>query len=121
MRIWRALKSSRAGILRDGVYVLPQSARAQAVFAEQATEIQAGGGSTHLFPLQVESADQQKSLAALLDRTSDYAVSIQRLSVIKGNLAKLGEPEARQQLASVAREVSATVARDFFQVNLACS
>ena len=114
MRIWRALKSAGAGTLRDGVYLLPQSANAQAVFAKQASEIQAGGGSTHVFALQAESADQHKTLAALLDRTGEYAESIQRLDVLKGKLTRVGEAEARQQLASVAREVSAIVARDFF-------
>ena len=114
MRIWRALKSAGASTLRDGVYVLPQSAAAQTTFAKQAAEIQAAGGGTHVFTLQVESGEQYKSLAALFDRTGEYAESIQRLDVLKGKLAKKGEAEARQQLASVAREVSTIVARDFF-------
>jgi hypothetical protein len=114
MRIWRALKSAGAGTLRDGVYVLPQSDSAKAVFAAQASEIQAGGGGTHLFAVPNESADQHKRLSALLDRTGEYAESIHRLDALKGKLTKLREPEARRQLASVAREVSAIVARDFF-------
>jgi hypothetical protein len=113
MRIWRALKSAGAGTLRDGVYVLPHSDSAKAVFAAQASEIQAGGGSTHLFAVPDESSGQHKTLAALLDRTGEYAESIQRLDALKGKLARLRESEARQQLANVAREVSAIVARDF--------
>jgi hypothetical protein len=114
MRIWRALRSAGAATLRDGVYVLPQSDGARAVFAAQASEIRAGGGGTHLFAIPNESADQHKTLAALFDRTGEYADSIRRLDALKGNLAKLREPEARQQLAGVTREVSAIVARDFF-------
>jgi hypothetical protein len=114
MRIWRALKSAGAGTLRDGVYVLPQSDSAKAVFAAQVSEIQAGGGSTHLFAMPNESADQQRTLAALFDRTGEYAESIRRLDAFKGQLTRLREPEARQQLAGVAREVRAIVARDFF-------
>jgi hypothetical protein len=114
MRIWRALKSAGAGTLRDGVYVLPRSANARAVFAGQASEIQAGGGGTHLFALRAESADQHRTLTALFDRTTEYAESIRRLDVLKGGLGRLGETEARQQLAGVAREASAIVARDFF-------
>jgi len=114
MRIWRALKSAGAGTLRDGVYVLPQSDGAHAVFAAQASEIRAGGGGTHLFSVPNESADQHKTLAALLDRTGEYAESIRRLDALKGKLTRLHEPEARQQLASVAREVRAIVSRDFF-------
>jgi hypothetical protein len=114
MRIWRALKSAGAGTLRDGVYVLPQSDSAKAVFAAQASEIHAGGGNTHLFAMPSESADQHKTLAALFDRTEDYSNSIRRLDVLNRKLNRLGEEEARQQLASVAREVSAIVARDFY-------
>jgi hypothetical protein len=114
MRIWRALKSAGASTLRDGVYILPQSDSAKAVFAAQESEIRAGGGSTHLFAIPHESADQYKTLAALFDRTGEYAESIERLDALKGKLTWLREPEARQQLASVTREVSPIVARDFF-------
>lgn len=113
MRIWRALKLAGAGTLRDGVYVLPQSDNAKAVFTAQASEIRSAGGSTHLFAMPDKSADQPRTLGALFDRTEEYAVSIRRLDALKGKL-RLGEREARQQLASVAREVSAIVARDFY-------
>src|ERR1700752_3619115 len=96
MRIWRALKSAGAGTLRDGVYVLPQSDSAKAVFAPQASEIQGAGGSTHLFAMPNESADQHKTLAALFDRTEEYTDSIRRLDALKGKLTRLREPEARQ-------------------------
>src|SRR6266480_4658340 len=45
MRIWRALKASGAAALRDGVYLLPKSESARAVFAEQAQEVVAAGGT----------------------------------------------------------------------------
>src|ERR1700677_2047664 len=114
MRIWRALRSAGAGTLRDGVDVLPQSDSAKAVFAAQASDIRAGGGGTHLFTMPIESTDQQRTLAALFDRTEAYADSIRRLDALKGKLNRVGEGGARQQLASVAREVSAIVARDFY-------
>ncbi|HEV2607644.1 MAG TPA: hypothetical protein VGT79_06655, partial [Xanthomonadaceae bacterium] len=48
MRIWRALKSSGAGALRDGVYVLPHSDAARVVFEEQAGEVVAAGGFANI-------------------------------------------------------------------------
>src|SRR5213076_3071498 len=48
MRIWRALKASGAAALRDGVYLLPKSESARAVFAEQAQEVVAAGGMAHI-------------------------------------------------------------------------
>src|SRR6202789_2378245 len=95
MRIWRALKSAGAGTLRDGVYVLPQSDSAKAVFAAQASDIRAGGGGTHLFTMPIESTDQQRTLAALFDRTEAYADSIRRLDALKGKLNRVGEGGAR--------------------------
>jgi hypothetical protein len=114
MRIWRALKSAGAATLRDGVYVLPQSDNANAVFAVQTSKIRAAGGSTHLFAAPDDSADQRRTLAALFDRTEEYADSIRRLDALKGKLNRLGEGKARQQLARVTREVSAIVVRDFY-------
>ena len=36
MRVWRALKALGAAVLRDGVYLLPDSQSAQAGFTQQA-------------------------------------------------------------------------------------
>ena len=114
MRTWRALKSAGAGLLRDGAYLLPDMGSSRTVLEEQGAEIKAAGGSAHLLSFEADSATQQTELTALFDRTGEYSESIQRLDVLKGKLTKLEEPEARRQLASVAREVSAIVARDFF-------
>jgi hypothetical protein len=114
MRIWRALKSAGAATLRDGVYVLPQSASAQTVFAEQAAEIRTGGGSTHIFTLQAESAEQQKTLVSLFDRTAEYREIHNRFEVSKKGLATLGELEARRRLASITRDLTALEVIDFF-------
>jgi hypothetical protein len=73
MRIWRALKSSGAGALRDGVYVLPNSKSARAVFEEQAEEVVAAGGAAHILPLDTHEAAQQREFARLFDRGADYA------------------------------------------------
>jgi len=67
MRIWRALKASGAGALRDGVYVLPNSDTARALFQQQAEVVVAAGGSAHL--LSFDSADEKQhgELASLFD------------------------------------------------------
>jgi hypothetical protein len=114
MRIWRALKSAGAGALRDGVYVLPHSDSAHAVFATQASEIEAGGGSTHVFALEVQSPDQHKALAALFDRTDEYREINSRLAAVKKEFAAIGELDARRRLASLSREMTMTEAVDFF-------
>jgi hypothetical protein len=114
MRIWRALKAAGAGLLRDGAYVLPNGERSREVLEEQGAEIKAAGGLVQVLSFDAESPVQNAELVALFDRTEDYAEAIQRLEALKGGLAKRTEPEARQLLAGIAREVAAIVARDFF-------
>jgi hypothetical protein len=114
MRIWRAMKSEGAGLLRDGAYLLPSSDRSRKVLEDQAAEIRAAGGAVHLLSFEPESEAQDAEFVSLFDRTAEYAEAIQRLNVLKGELSKLDEPGARQRLAAVAREVTAIVARDFF-------
>jgi hypothetical protein len=114
MRIWRALKAAGAGLLRDGAYTLPNGERSRQVLEEQGAEIKAAGGLVQVLSFDAESAQQNAELVALFDRTEEYAEAIQRVEALKGELAKLTDPEARQRLAGIAREVAAIVARDFF-------
>jgi hypothetical protein len=114
MRTWRALKAAGAGLLRDGAYLLPGSSRAREVFEEQATDIKDAGGAAHIVSFDPETEAQGTQLEALFDRTSDYAEVIKRLNGFKRELPKLTEPDARQRLAAMSREVATIVARDFF-------
>lgn len=114
MRIWRALKASGAAALRDGVYVLPQSDSAQALFAGQAEEVVAAGGTAHILAFDGADDVQQDTLVRLFDRGEDYAQLFARLDAFNSATAKLDEVEARRQLATLRREVAALVAIDFF-------
>src|ERR1700746_3980121 len=113
MRIWRALKAAGAGLLRDGAYVLRNGERSREVLEEQGAEIKAAGGFVQVLSFDAESAEQNSELVALFDRTEEDAGAIERLETLKGELAKLAEPQARQRLAGITREVAAIVARDF--------
>ena len=44
MRVWRALKDTGCGVLRDGVYLLPAGSAGTPVLAEMESEIRAAGG-----------------------------------------------------------------------------
>jgi hypothetical protein len=114
MRVWRALKAAGAGLLRDGVYVLPQTAASRQIFEEQATEIQSVAGGAHILNFESESIEQQDSLVVLFDRTADYQELNTRLDACRKKLAKLTELEARKTLAAIARDVAAAAATDFF-------
>ena len=114
MRLWRALKASGAGLLKDGVYVLPNSSGSRHLFEEQAQEIATGGGSGHVLAAEADSPEQLATFRRLFDRTTDYADAVKRLEELVRTFPKLSEPEARQKLAAVRRETTALIDRDFF-------
>lgn len=114
MRIWRALKASGAASLRDGVYLLPDSAASRRAFSDQAREVEAGGGSAHLLPFSGEAPVRQEALVALFDRTADYVQIKSRLDSFHRQLVKQTEADARRVLGVLRREITAVAATDFF-------
>jgi hypothetical protein len=114
MRIWRALKAAGAALLRDGVYLLPNRESARELFVEQGADIRGGGGSAHIVAFDPDSSRQSTEFEALFDRAGEYKEIIDRLEMFKREIGKLTEPEARQRLAAVGREVAGIVDRDFF-------
>src|SRR6266481_3104062 len=115
MRVWRSLKASGAGTLRDSVYVLPMSDTAREVFERQQQEIQGGGGTAYILELAGEAGSTQgNALRAPFDRTPEYEAIAATLHALQDELAKLDESEARRRLAAARREAAALSAVDFF-------
>jgi DNA-binding transcriptional regulator PaaX len=114
MRIWRALKASGAAALRDGVYLLPKSEGAQAVFSEQAREVTATGGTAHILTTSAEDQTQQLAFVRLFERSKDYAALLTKLNVLRRGMARIDESEARRQLAVLRRDIANLGAIDFF-------
>src|SRR5882757_620895 len=73
MRVWRSLKASGAGALRDGVYALPVSDAARAEFERHSQEIQEGGGTAYILEVAQDMASAgDHTILALFDRSTDY-------------------------------------------------
>jgi hypothetical protein len=114
MRIWRALKSAGAGLLKDGVYLLPSSPAARTVFDDQVRDITAGGGNGFVVAADAQSSEQSQAFAALFDRSAEYADFLKRLETLQRQFKQLAESEARQKLTAFRRELVSLIARDFF-------
>ncbi|HJR12974.1 MAG TPA: chromate resistance protein ChrB domain-containing protein [Rhodanobacteraceae bacterium] len=114
MRLWRALKGAGAAMLRDGVYVLPESDAAWALFKAQVDEADHAGGSTHVVPFTSTDPKQEAELRGAFDRTQAYAQGLERLVVLRRALRQLVEAEARKRLTASRRELEAIAAIDFF-------
>ncbi|MFC4761924.1 chromate resistance protein ChrB domain-containing protein [Dyella koreensis] len=114
MRLWRALKAAGAEALRDGVYVLPASEAAQALFRAQADEVIQAGGSAQVVPFSAADPKQESELRAAFDRTPVYAEGLDRLTSLMTELPGLSEIEGRRRLVTLRRDLEGIVATDFF-------
>jgi hypothetical protein len=114
MRLWRALKGAGAAALRDGVYVLPVSEPAWALFRGQAEEVGRLGGSAHVVPFTATGPEHEAELRGSFDRTQAYMPGLERLAELRAELPELAEIEARRRLANVRRELEGIAATDFF-------
>lgn len=115
MRIWRALKASGAGILRDGVYVLPQAPNHQELFEQQAAEVRTLQGSAYILRHSSDgNLEDTEQFEALFDRSSDYDAWNERAAALKTRLREMDEPKARREEAQLRRELESTIATDFF-------
>ncbi|MCX7167174.1 MAG: chromate resistance protein [Rhodocyclales bacterium] len=106
MRIWRALRALGCATLRDGVYLLPESAEHAAALAQIAEDVRAVQGKADLYRLGGRDELQQAEIVALFDRGPEYA----RL------LAAIADTDAADAkvLRVLRRELTAIAAIDYF-------
>ena len=114
MRIWRALKSAGCGVLRDGVYLLPESQAAALWFEQQAAEIVAAGGIAHIVRLSSTDAAQELSFQKLFDRTNDYTTLKQDIDALICTLATQNPVSSKRTLKRLERDFTLLAALDYF-------
>jgi hypothetical protein len=114
MRVWRALKESGCGVLRDGVYVLPADAPAVRVLPEMESEIRATGGFAMAVELKLGSAGQLAEVRNLFDRSADYGALVESIGAAKSSLARLGPRKAQTAVARLRRSFDRLSGIDFF-------
>jgi len=114
MRVWRALKALGCGVLRDGVYLLPNRPGFHDLLAAQAEAVKAGGGNAYLLALDPADTAGQDGFEALFDRTEDYA---QLSGAIRQAMPETGPDDLagfRRQVQRHRKEFEALAAVDFF-------
>src|SRR5262245_4946012 len=114
MRVWRALKATGAGVLRDGVYVLPERPQLEEVLARLAGEIRETGGSAHVLHVDPRGEDQAEALHALFDRTKDYAALADEIARARAGFPRQAPGAVRRQGRALRRQFDAIAAIDFF-------
>ncbi len=113
MRLWRALKESGCGVLRDGVYLLPE-AGANGALGKLEAEIRSHGGFAMTLQVQPRSSTQLEELRKLFDRGNEYAAFAAKVSEAKASLARLGARRAQTSIRRLERAFQRLSAIDFF-------
>jgi hypothetical protein len=114
MRVWRALKSSGCGVLRDGVYLLPVDAPGTAALADAEAEIKAAGGFAMTVRLNLSTPEQLNHVRKLFDRSQDYAALLARAAAAKPALSRLGKRKTETLVQRLRRSFADLTAIDFY-------
>lgn len=115
MRVWRAVKALGCGVLRDGVYLLPNRPGFRPAFQRQAEEVALGGGTAHVLVLDSENPEQQQTFEDLFDRSADYAKLIDAMrQVAERDLSSEEPARLQRQMTRLRKDFEALVAMDFF-------
>ncbi|MCU6433727.1 chromate resistance protein [Undibacterium sp. Jales W-56] len=111
MRAWRALKTSGAVVLRDGVYLMPDHDFCKAALDAIATDVISGGGSASI--LRVEEPDAT-DFASLFKRNEEFTALLADVAKVQDSLSNDTVQETLKQTRKL-RKVFATIAEiDFF-------
>jgi len=114
MRVWRALKSSGAAVLRDGVYLLPARSGTRMILDEQAREVRRAGGSAHVLEIKAATPEQHREFRALFDRGPEYARVLESIQKLQAQLTRRRVPNAARRAQVLQRECEALRAADHF-------
>jgi hypothetical protein len=114
MRVWRALRASGCGVLRDGVYLLPKEAPAAACFAELEDQVRAGGGFAAQVDIGFQTASQHDDARRLFDRSEGFGELAARIKDASSSLAKLGARKAQTMVQRLQRSFDELAVLDYF-------
>ena len=89
MRVWRALKNTGCGVLRDGVYVLPVAAPQAPGLVEVESAVRAAGGFAMTAELNFKTPAQLEYVHKLFDRSREYGALVASVNTTKAALQRL--------------------------------
>jgi len=114
MRVWRALRNTGCGVLRDGVYLLPAESPRAAALVEAESGIKAAGGFAMTVEMTLKTSAQLEHVRKLFDRSSEYGAIVQKIAVAKGTLPKLGKRKADTLIQRLRRSLEDLLEIDFY-------
>jgi len=110
-RAWRALKSSGASVLRDGVYLLPDLLSNRILLDGIAQDVLSGGGTAMVLDTVEPSGTDFKSL---FNRSEEYAALLAELGKAAGELTPVSAPDVLKQARKLRKTFDQLSQIDFF-------
>jgi len=110
-RAWRALKSSGASVLRDGVYLLPDLLGNRTHLDGIAQDVLAGGGTAMVLDTVEPSGADFKSL---FNRSEEYAILLFDLAKAASNLTPISVQDVLKQARKLRKTFDQLNQIDFF-------
>jgi hypothetical protein len=114
MRVWRALKETGCGVLRDGVYVLPSGAVEQAALEKLEAAIRSYGGFAMALEVKPKTEAQLAHIRKLFERSAEYGALVQKITSAKASLARLGPRRGQTAIRRLERAMEKLSRIDFF-------
>lgn len=114
VRVWRALKATGAGTLRDGVYLLPSTAPTAPALWDIERVIQEGGAESHMLVVAARDEAQENTFRGLFDRSDLYAELIQSIKDARATIKSASEAGLHKALRVLEQQFHAIQASDFF-------
>ena len=114
VRVWRALKTTGAATLREGVYLLPGTAPTAQALWDIEKLIQDSGVDAHMLVVTARDEAQEASFRALLDRSELHAELLQSIKEARKTIKTASEAELHKALRGLEQQQLAVQASDFF-------
>jgi len=114
VRVWRALKATGAGALREGVYVLPDSAPTAPALWDIEQTIADAGADAHMLTVKSRDDVQERAFRDLFDRSDAYEELLQSVKEARGTIRRATEVELHRSLRTLEQQLLAIQFSDFF-------
>lgn len=114
VRVWRALKATGAGTLREGVYLLPSAAASAQALWDIEKLIHDSAAEAHLLEVSARDAAQEAGFQALFDRSELYADLLQSIKDARKQTKAATEGELHKTLRALEQQLRTIQSTDFF-------
>jgi hypothetical protein len=114
VRVWRALKATGCGALRDGVYLLPSEAPTAHALWSIEKSIRDAGADAHMLVVTARDAAQEQGFRTLFDRSELYSELLRSLKEARGVIRSSTEPVLHRALRGFDQQLHGIRSIDFF-------